>query len=285
MQHILLRIDGRYQSIESFDTNYINTCFLTYEIPSRGRIQYMIDDYHTSCIENVSINNVTDFFSKLTVCINQEYVYVYYDGETLEFHISSVLVDWSNTILTFVSEFSNNNPVEFITICRIVEVENSKYQAAYLNKEILPIYKLPVSTYLDSKTSSSLKMCSLKSDIDIFDIIQHNSDKYSKLLVAEGQQCVIYTNLYTNSTTRTRSKLSIIQRKIVYKYTEIFDVYIDSISNSNTKNNDVGISYQYIIRFINGDVKRIQVDYTKSCIPEDVMYRDFCLQFEKEFQN
>ena len=285
MQHILLRDDGIYQNIESFDPNYINTCFLTYEIPSKGRIQYMIDDYHTSCIENISVNDVTDFFSKLTLYINQEYVHVYYDNETLEFHIFSVLVDWSHIISNFVSEFSNNNPVEFITICRIVEVEDSKYQAAYLNKELLPTYKLPISIYLDSKTSSSLKMSSLKSGMDVFDIIQHNSDKYSKLLIAESQQCVIYTSLYQNSTTRTRSKLSIIQRKIVCKYTEIFDVYIDSISNSNTKNNDVGISYQYIIRFTNGDVRRIQVDYTKSCIPEDVMYRDFCLKYEQEFQN
>ena len=285
MQHILLRDDGIYQNIESFDPNYINTCFLTYEIPSKGRIQYMIDDYHTSCIENLSVNSVTDFFSKLTIYINQEYVHVYYDGETLEFHINSILVDWSNVISTFVSEFSNNSPVEFITICRIVKVDNSKYQAAYLNKEMLPIYKLPLATYLDSKTSNSLKMCSLKPAMDVFSIIQNDSDKYSKLLIAESQQCVIYTSLYQNSTTRTRSKLSIIQRKIIYKYTEIFDVYIDSISNSNTKNNNVGISYQYIIRFINGDVKRIQVDYTKSCISEDVMYRDFCLKYGQEFQN
>mgnify|MGYP006919047709 CR=1 FL=1 len=77
MQHILLRDDGIYQNIESFDPNYINTCFLTYEIPSKGRIQYMIDDYHTSCIENLSVNSVTDFFSNWQyISIKNMFMYI-----------------------------------------------------------------------------------------------------------------------------------------------------------------------------------------------------------------
>lgn len=288
MKNILLRYDGLYTIVESFDSNYMNTCFLTFEIPSTGRIQYMIDDYHTSCIENRSIKDVADFFTRLSRYTDQQYVKVIYANDTLEFRISSILIDWSKPIYEFVSKFSSNYPAEFITIYRTVDIDSMDYTMYYKNFEDVAMYKVPIPKYLKTESSHTLLMNSTDSKYDIFHVLDEincDDNKYHKLCYSESLQGVIYTDLYKTSSTRMRSKLSYVQRMILETHLDLFDVQIDSTSNSNNFGNDVGVSYIYLLRFWDGCDKLLKVDYTKSCISKDILYRDFCLKYSQEMQN
>lgn len=284
---MLLGKDGIYKIVESLDSNYITTCFLNYDLPSTGRISYMIDDYHTACIDNHSVSELSMMFSKLSLCINQEYVRIHYDDNILEFEISSVMFDWSNIIFDFVSKFSQNNPVESITIGRIIRKDNMTYHGIYRNQNNIPIYKQSITQYFKTDTSHMLKLDlnQLRDDIDVLDVINSDLDFYNKLLDLECLQCTIYTNLFKTCCTRTMSKLSSIQRKISENYSDIYDVYIDSLPHTNSKDNNVGISYIYLVRSYKGESNIIRVDYTKSCISEDIMYRDFCLHYNQSIQN
>ena len=248
--------------------------------------------------------------------LNQQFCRVRYGGEndtessnnTLWFRISSVRFNWADVIYSFAIRMKNVLNVSKITICRDFESDNNGNTGSseyfYKAKDGSVYRDMPIDEFLQEDHEHAYVFSSRNIGSGVYTVFQKllssghtireincnknlegmyiNDRILSWFRRKDQSDCVLASEYMENATTRTRAKLGRVIRRIKMRYPEITDVDVDAESRENAKGNPVGITYILVLKSNNSVIDGIEVrlGYTKPYVPEDILFRDFRLQYD-----
>ncbi len=261
-------------------------------------------------------NGLANIQDSIKWAINQQFCRVRFGGEyntessnnTLWFRISSVRFNWANTIYEFAADQTRKLHVQKITVCRDFESDNGGNTGAseyfYKAKDGAVYRDMPIDEFLQEEHEHSLVFSLtnvgsgvyrkfeslLASGHTIYDINTSWGCQYRSIdnhlidwFRSKDLSCCVYASEYLdNAPTRTRAKLGRVIQKILQRYPEITHVDIDAEPRENTKGQMTGISYTFILESEDPKINGLEVrtGYTKSAITEDILFRDFRLEYD-----
>lgn len=259
--------------------------------------------------------NLSSIQDEIKWSLNQQFCRVRYGGEyntdssnnTLWFRISSVRFNWADVIYIFASNMKNRLKVQKITICRDFESDNGdsgESEYFYKAKDGAIYRDMPIEEFLQEEHEHSLVFSNrnigagvynrfqklLRDGFTIYEI--NNSDACNGNYITSSivdwfrrkdwGDCIFASEFMDNAPTRTRAKLGRILRRIRQRYPEIEDVDVDAEPRENNKGQLVGTSYTFILESKDPQIDGLEVRtrYTKQFVPEDILFRDFRLEYD-----
>lgn len=261
--------------------------------------------------------NEEEIQHNINTSINQQFCRVRYGGEyntdasnnEIWCRVSSVGYNWANTIYKFVASIYRSYHISKITVCRDFESDNGEFGGSeyfYTAKDGQPYHHMPIEEYLAEEHEHSVvfnstpigagvyrKMKSLLSKgYTCYEIAasglaagQKVDGKIWNWFVRQEQgKCIHASQFLDSAPVRTRAKLGRVMQRIRATFPEISSIDIDSEPKENNAGNLVGIYYMFeltsdSVKVING--KEIRLGYNKAVVPEDIIFRDFKLEYSR----
>lgn len=244
--------------------------------------------------------------------INQQFCRVRYGGEydtdssnnTLWFRISSVNFNWANVIYVFASEYKAKLKVRKITICRDFESDNNASGTSeyfYKAKDGAVYRDMPINEFLAEEHEHSLvfscidlgagpyhNMKQLLSQGDTLNTIHQNYPDVNLYRAVNWfkrqeiqSQCIHCSEFLEKSSTRIQAKLGRVMRKIRQYFPEITEVDVVGEPRDNNKGKPTGMTYTFTLSSEDPKIDGLEVrlGYTKPFVPEDILFRDFKLDY------
>ena len=232
-------------------------------------------------------DNVRDNLSSIQEDIfqsfNQQFCRVRFGGKYnskkgdggIWFRIASVNYNWADTIYVFVSNMKNKLGIDTVTVCRDPEsdygygMDGEDY--FYKAKDGEVYYQMPIEEYLQEEHEHSVVFSSVDLGGGVYSTMrrllsvqgntflkvrQHLSNNgiivphktWSYFVKCEQRMCVESSEWTDNLNTRTKYKISKVERMILSEFSEISDIDVDYRPRENTKGNMVGFELIFTLK-------------------------------------
>lgn len=223
-------------------------------------------------------NDLSNIWTNIKDSFNQQFCRVRYGGQFnsvkgnngIWFRIASVHYNWDNIIYQFTANMLNKFDIEYITICRDPESDDSNDEYIYRAKDGTAYYNMPIDEFFSEEhernpvfsatqlgagvihsTKQELKKGNtlLEAYTGIFNSgIRACKDYRPYLLKQEIEmKCIEASEWFDELATRTKMKLNKVKTAIKQEFPEITDIDIDFNPRENSKGNPVGFELLFTL--------------------------------------
>jgi hypothetical protein len=260
-------------------------------------------------------DNIQEIWTTIKDSFNQQFCRVRYGGEFntvsgnngIWFRIASVDYNWDNVIYVFASDMRKKLNIEYITICRDPESDDSTDAYIYKAKDGTAYYNMPIDEFFTEEHEKN-PVFATQLGAGVINSIRNELRRGRTLIQAYSSlkksgiecsrdyrpyllkkeifgKCIEASQWFDELGTRTKMKISKMKTIVENLFPEIKDLEVDCKPRENSKGNPVGFEMLCKVKSDNAQLNDTVISIVSTKSLSSTMADRLASLFSKEYED